>query len=40
LGLPRSYPFINEFRTAVRTFLATSPLPIPGLQPDPTTKKA
>jgi len=34
------YPLIEEYRTAVRTFVATSPLPIQGLQLNLAPKKA
>ena len=34
------YPLIEDYRNAVRTFVATSPLPIHGLQLNLTPKKA
>ena len=36
----RWYPLIKDFRTAIRAFLASSPLPIRGLQPDLAPKKS
>jgi hypothetical protein len=34
------YPLVEEYRNAVRTFVATSPLPIHGLQLNLAPKKA